>query len=72
MYDIIELKSKSYDELLEIAEKLDIAKPKSFSQDDLVYKILDEQAIKASSQPEEKPQKKQRQRVPWERTWHGC
>ena len=63
MYDIIELKSKSFDELLEIAEKLDIAKPKSYSQDDLVYKILDEQAIKAAGQPEEKPKRKPRQKV---------
>ena len=63
MYDIIELKSKSFDELLAIAEKLEIAKPRSFSQDDLVYKILDEQAIKASEQPEEKPKRKPRQRV---------
>ena len=63
MYDIIELKSKSFEELLEIAQKLDIAKPKSFSQDDLVYKILDEQAIKAAGQPEEKPKRKPRQKV---------
>ena len=63
MYDIIELKSKSFEELLAIAEKLEIAKPKSFSQDDLVYKILDEQAIKAAEQPEEKPKRKPRQKV---------
>ena len=64
MYDIIELKSKSFDELLEIAEKLDIAKPKSFSQDDLVYKILDEQAIKAATgQPDDKPKRKPRQKA---------
>ena len=63
MYDIIELKSKSFEELLAIAEKLEIAKPKSFSQDDLVYKILDEQAIKAAGQPEEKPKRKPRQKV---------
>ncbi|MBQ1748097.1 MAG: Rho termination factor N-terminal domain-containing protein, partial [Bacteroidales bacterium] len=63
MYDIIELKSKSFDELLAIAEKLEISKPKSYSQDDLVYKILDEQAIKASEQPVEKVKKRGRPRV---------
>ena len=63
MYDIIELKSKSFEELLAIAEKLDIAKPKSYSQDDLVYKILDEQAIKAAEQPIERPKKKGRPRL---------
>lgn len=60
MYDIIELKAKSYDELLEIAENLKIAKAKSYSQDDLVYKILDEQAIKAAEKPAEKPKRKPR------------
>ena len=60
MYDIIELKSKSFEELLAIAEKLDISKPKSYSQDDLVYKILDEQAIKAAEQPIEKPKRRGR------------
>ena len=60
MYDIIELKSKSFEELLAIAEKLDISKPKSYSQDDLVYKILDEQAIKAAEQPIEKPKRRRR------------
>ena len=63
MYDIIELKSKSFEELLAIAEKLDISKPKSYSQDDLVYKILDEQAIKAAGQPVEKPKKRGRPRL---------
>ena len=63
MYDIIELKSKSFDELLAIAEKLEISKPKSYSQDDLVYKILDEQAIKASEHPVEKVKKRGRPRV---------
>ena len=63
MYDIIELKAKSLDELLAIAEKLNIAKAKSFSQEDLVYKILDEQAIQAVDKPIEKPKRKPRERT---------
>ncbi len=45
MYDIIELSGKSLEELYAIAETLNISKVKSYSQQDLVYKILDEQAI---------------------------
>ncbi len=45
MYDIIELSGKSLEELYAIAETLNISKVKSFSKEDLVYKILDEQAI---------------------------
>src|SRR5574344_1332463 len=63
MYDIIELKAKSLDELLAIAEKLNIAKAKSRAQEDLVYKILDEQAIQAADKPIEKPKRKPRERI---------
>ena len=45
MYDIIELSNKSLDELYAIADGLKITKVKSYSKEDLVYKILDEQAI---------------------------
>ncbi len=45
MYDIIELNGKSLEELYAIAETLNISKVKSYSKSDLVYKILDEQAI---------------------------
>lgn len=63
MYDIIELKAKTYEELLAIAEKLNIHKPKNIAQDELVYKILDEQAIQAASTPVEKPKRKPRERI---------
>lgn len=63
MYDILELKSKSFEELLTIAQDLEISKPKSYSQDDLVYKILDEQAIKAAGQPEDKNNRRVRVRA---------
>lgn len=60
MYDIIELSNKSLEELYAIAEKLKISKPKSFEKDDLVYKILDEQAIQGIGVP---IQKKPRVRI---------
>ena len=48
MYDIIELNGKSREELIEIAKKLKVKKPESISEKDLVYVILDEQAIQSS------------------------
>lgn len=57
MYDIIELSNKSLEELYTIAEKLNIQKLKSFSKDDLVYKILDEQAIQGVDKPIQRRQR---------------
>ncbi len=59
MYDIIELSNKSLDELYAIAEELKITKVKSYSKEDLVYKILDEQAIQGIG----RPMRKQRARI---------
>jgi len=59
MYDIIELSNKSLDELYAIAENLKITKIKSYSKEDLVYKILDEQAIQGVG----RPMRKQRERI---------
>ncbi len=60
MYDIMELSNKSLEELYIIAENLNIKKVKSFSKDELVYRILDEQAIQGANLP---IQKKQRNRI---------
>jgi Rho termination factor, N-terminal domain. len=62
MYDIIELSNKSIEELYIIAEKLKVKKVKSFTKDDLVYKILDEQAIQGVNTPIP-AQKKKRTRI---------
>lgn len=59
MYDIIELNAKSQDDLFAIAKELSIKKAESFSKEDLVYKILDEQAI----QSRENPRPKKRARI---------
>ncbi len=45
MYNIIQLNDKELSELQAIAKELGIKKADSFKKEDLVYKILDEQAI---------------------------
>lgn len=45
MYDILELSKKLLPELREIAKTLNIKKAESLKKQDLVYKILDQQAI---------------------------
>ncbi|MDR3188580.1 MAG: transcription termination factor Rho [Prevotellaceae bacterium] len=45
MYDILSLNGKSLEELQEIAQQLNIKKVNSQVKEDLVYKILDEQAV---------------------------
>src|SRR5690554_6698462 len=54
MYDIIELNSKLLPELKEIAKDLGIHKVDAFRKSDLIYKILDVQAIKAAEQEADK------------------
>ena len=51
MYGILELHSKSLDELNAIARELGIKKAESMSKEDLVYKILDEQAVQSDEVP---------------------
>ena len=60
MYDIMQLSSKSLEELFVIAENLNIKRVKSHTRDELVYKILDEQAIQSVNKP---IQKKKRDRI---------
>lgn len=45
MYNIVQLNDKSLSELQSIAQELGITQIQSFKKEDLVYKILDEQAI---------------------------
>ncbi len=60
MYDIIELSGKTKEELYAIAKDLNISRPQSIAPEDLIYTILDEQAIQSHENPR---QKKQRQRI---------
>ena len=61
MYDIIDLNSRKVAELREIAKKLNIARVDKLKKQELVYAILDEQAVNPSalgggdSKPKEKP-----------------
>lgn len=45
MYDIIELNDKLVSELKEIAKKLNVPNSESLKKQDLIYKILDQQAV---------------------------
>ncbi|MCL2727837.1 MAG: transcription termination factor Rho [Bacteroidales bacterium] len=54
MYDIIELSSKNLDELRTIAEALKVKRVTSIKKEDLVYRILDEQAIQGTDTPRPK------------------
>ena len=54
MYDIEKLNNKKVNELREIAEKLNISKADKLKKQELVYKILDEQALKPSSDNDKK------------------
>ena len=45
MYDILQLNDKLVTELKEIAQKLGVKGIAKFSKQDLIYKILDEQAL---------------------------
>ncbi|MBR4679141.1 MAG: transcription termination factor Rho [Bacteroidales bacterium] len=49
MYDILELNSKLVPELREIAKTLNITRAETYKKQDLIYKILDEQAINNAS-----------------------
>src|SRR6056297_1433621 len=58
MYDILELNKKLVSELRQIAKDLNVKKADSLRKQDLVYKILDQQAINATEETE--PVKKER------------
>jgi transcription termination factor Rho len=48
MYDILELSKKLLPELKDIAKELNVKKAESLKKQDLIYKILDHQAIEAT------------------------
>ena len=50
MYNIIQLNEKDLSELQQIAKELGLKKTSTLKKEELVYKILDEQAIKSASQ----------------------
>ena len=58
MYDIIELNAKKVPELKEIAKKLGVARAEKLKKQDLVYSILDEQALQPSAAKKAAPKAK--------------
>jgi transcription termination factor Rho len=76
MYDIIELNNKQIEELKDIARGLSIPRYDSLKKQDLVYQILDFQALNPSKEMLEKEKaarenKFKRQRIPDERFAKG-
>ena len=64
MYNIIQLNEKDLSELQQIAKELGLKKTSSLKKDELVYKILDEQAIMtASKKANAEGQTKKRTRI---------
>jgi transcription termination factor Rho len=62
-YNILELNEKQLSELQEIAQNLNVKKAKSLPKEELIYKILDEQAISwAGIQVEKKKEKEARKK----------
>jgi transcription termination factor Rho len=57
MYDILQLKSKSLEELQAVAAEMGLKSAKSTDKNTLVYDILDEQAISASKNSSERERK---------------
>jgi transcription termination factor Rho len=62
MYDILELNKKLVSDLREIAKELKIKRVEAFKKQDLIYKILDQQAIVASD-VQSKPKDKQKEQT---------
>ena len=63
MYDILQLNDMLVPELLDIAEQLKITGAKKLDKQELVYKILDKQALTSDGKPEaadDKPNKRKR------------
>ncbi len=63
MYDILQLNDMLVPELLDIAEQLKIQNPKKLDKQELVYKILDKQAVMASEKTGSTDDKSKRKRV---------
>jgi transcription termination factor Rho len=60
MYDILELNKKLVTDLREIAKELNIKRVESLKKQDLIYKILDQQAISISEKDTERSNKPSR------------
>jgi len=68
MYDILELNKKLLPELREIAKELNIKKVESFKKQDLIYKILDTQAVKEAEKKSQQADNKEKSAVKEEKS----
>ena len=64
MYDILELNQKLVSELKEIAKDLKIKRIETLRKQDLIYKILDQQAISATGDKVVSREKKSSEPIP--------
>ena len=62
MYDILQLNDMLVPELLDIAEQLKIPNAKKLNKQDLIYKVLDKQAVSASDSKNASSEEKGRTR----------
>ncbi len=63
MYDIIQLNDKLVNELKSIAKELDVEEYEKMKKKDLIYKILDAQAVMLSKQNDEKVDKHKKNKM---------
>ncbi len=63
MYDILQLNDMLVPELLDVAEQLKITGAKKMDKQELIYKILDKQAVMASEQKNSGDEKTRRKRI---------
>lgn len=64
MYDIIELNKKLVGELREIATQLDVKKADKLKKEDLIYQILDQQAINPKAVQNNSASEVEKKRIP--------
>jgi transcription termination factor Rho len=57
MYDILQLNEMKVNELKEIAEQLNVSKFKTLSKQDLIYKVLDAQAVQKTNEEKKETEK---------------
>src|ERR1700712_3397776 len=63
MYDILQLNDMLVPELLDIADDLKIDNAKKMDKQELIYKILDRQAVQSSQVKSAAPEKGKRKRI---------
>jgi transcription termination factor Rho len=63
MYDILQLNDMLVPELLDVAEQLNIPQAKKLDKQDLIYKILDKQAVASADAKQNGAEKKTRKRT---------